>query len=208
MPYAAEDEDPRRGRRRGRVRAALGTIAALAFVLVACGESGSGGDGVASLNGRSGQRDRQAAGGSSKSFQEAALAYAECMRKNGADVPDPRPGDRGFVIGPEADQSVDERTFRDADEKCRHLLRDAEPPQLSEEEKRRAQEEMLRFARCMREQGIDMPDPKFDERGGLSMQIGGPGSELDPQDPDFQKAQRACEQHMPRPRADEQRSAS
>lgn len=208
MPYPAADDAGRRGRHRRRVRPVLGMIAALALVLVACGESRSGGGGVASLSGRSGRQDRQAAGGSSKSFQEAALAYAECMRKNGADVPDPRPGDRGFVIGPEADQNVDERTFREADEKCRHLLRDAEPPQLSEEEKRRVQEEMLRFARCMREQGIDMPDPKFDEGGGASMQIGGPGSELDPEDPDFQKAQRACEQHMPRPRAEEQRGAS
>ena len=26
---------------------------------------------------------------------------------------------------------------------------------------------MLDFARCMRQHGVDMPDPKFDERGGV-----------------------------------------
>ena len=41
---------------------------------------------------------------------------------------------------------------------------------LSEEE---AEEAMLDWAACMREQGIDMPDPQVSADGGVSVQIGG-----------------------------------
>src|SRR5688572_22755655 len=33
-------------------------------------------------------------------------------------------------------------------------------------------EQMRRFASCMREQGIDMPDPEVDSEGRVRMQIG------------------------------------
>ena len=56
------------------------------------------------------------------------------------------------------------------------------------------EESMLKFARCMREHGVDVPDPK----PGEGIRIGGPGSELDPEDPSFQKAQKACEGDRPR----------
>jgi hypothetical protein len=51
------------------------------------------------------------------------------------------------------------------------------------------EESMLKFARCMREHGVDVPDPK----PGEGIRIGGPGSKIDPEDPSFQKAQKACE---------------
>ena len=42
----------------------------------------------------------------------------------------------------------------------------------------------------MREHGVDMPDPKPGD-GGIP--IGGQGTGIDPEDPTFQKAQKACE---------------
>src|SRR5262249_42876056 len=30
---------------------------------------------------------------------------------------------------------------------------------------------LLGFAQCMREHGVDMPDPTFDENGGIGMQV-------------------------------------
>jgi hypothetical protein len=51
---------------------------------------------------------------------------------------------------------------------------------------------MLAFAECMREHGIDFPDPQFD--GGAVM-VGGPG--IDPEDPEFQAAQEACGELLP-----------
>ncbi len=43
----------------------------------------------------------------------------------------------------------------------------------------------------MREHGIDMPDPQFDEDGGVQIR-GGRGSGFDPDDPDFRAAQEEC----------------
>src|SRR5215207_9265459 len=43
------------------------------------------------------------------------------------------------------------------------------------------QQAMLDFAKCMREQGIDMPDPEFDEsgKGGITIGAVGKPGEMD-----------------------------
>ena len=50
------------------------------------------------------------------------------------------------------------------------------------------------YARCMRSHGIpDFPDPTTSPGGGVSIQInGGPGSDLDRNNPRFQAANEAC----------------
>ena len=53
----------------------------------------------------------------------------------------------------------------------------------------------LKFAQCMRDHGVDMPDPKFGQGGGM-FQIGGPGSNVNPDSPRFQAAQKACDPIM------------
>ena len=58
------------------------------------------------------------------------------------------------------------------------------------------EEAMLAFAQCMRDHGIDMPDPQFNEDGGATIQAG-PGGAIDPDDPDFQAAEEACRGDMP-----------
>lgn len=52
---------------------------------------------------------------------------------------------------------------------------------------------MLDFARCMRENGIDMPDPKFDE-GRVTMRVGGPGQKIDRGK--MEAAQKACAKYQ------------
>jgi hypothetical protein len=56
------------------------------------------------------------------------------------------------------------------------------------------QDAMLEFAECMREHGIDMPDPEFDEGGGAMRIGGGPGSadEGGPSQEEFEAADEAC----------------
>ncbi len=54
-----------------------------------------------------------------------------------------------------------------------------------------AAEGALAFARCMREQGIDFPDPRVGEGGEVSVEIGGEGG-IDPASPKFQAAQKKC----------------
>jgi hypothetical protein len=64
------------------------------------------------------------------------------------------------------------------------------------------QDRMLAFTECMREHGVDMPDPQFGEGGGF-LRVG-PGADgndegpaFDPNDTDFQAAQEACRELLP-----------
>ena len=52
---------------------------------------------------------------------------------------------------------------------------------------------MLKFAQCMREHGVDMPDPDFTS-GGARMQFRAGAGGVDPEGPTFQKAQEACQE--------------
>ncbi|HEX8861131.1 MAG TPA: hypothetical protein VGC06_18975 [Actinomycetes bacterium] len=56
----------------------------------------------------------------------------------------------------------------------------------------------LQFARCMREHGIDMPDPKFNGNGGISITVHAGGRGPKPDDPKFKAAEQACQRFMPK----------
>jgi len=56
---------------------------------------------------------------------------------------------------------------------------------------------MLAYARCMREHGVDMPDPKVDSNGGVFMGIEG-GEGNGPDQDTLIAAQKACESLMPK----------
>ncbi|WP_053731787.1 hypothetical protein [Nocardia sp. NRRL S-836] len=59
--------------------------------------------------------------------------------------------------------------------------------------------DMVQFARCMRENGVDMPDPKQGDGGGVVIQaVPGDGGDSGP--PDLEKmnaAHEACKKHLP-----------
>ena len=172
----------------------IAALIPLVLLSVACGGSEESSGGVASL----GADTQDATGtGGEMSFEEAATKYAECMREQGVDVPDPttrEDGSTGFVITPEMEMDASRGEFEDADKKCRPILANAKPPEISEEDQEEMGEAALEFAECMREHGIDMPDPEFGEDGSVSIRVGGPGSDMDPENPspEYEKAQEAC----------------
>ena len=58
--------------------------------------------------------------------------------------------------------------------------------------------DMVKFAQCMRENGIDMPDPKDDGKGGVMIQAApadGQGASIDGEK--MEAAHNACKQHLP-----------
>lgn len=180
------------GNRRSRSWWFSTAVLAAALLATACA-GGSDGSGVATLGGGSGDAGRsRSQGGAQKDPLEGALAYADCMRRQGIDVPDPKTGDGGLIeIGPGPGKGAPEEQdedFRAADEKCRHLLQTG-APELSEEDKAALQDAMLEFTECMRNEGIDMPDPT--EGGGAYVDIGREGG-IDPEDPDFRRAEEKC----------------
>ena len=67
------------------------------------------------------------------------------------------------------------------------------------------QDAALEYAQCMREHGIDMPDPEFEEGGGISMGFDR-DSGIDPESEEFAAAEEACEPIMEAARPDVQLS--
>lgn len=57
------------------------------------------------------------------------------------------------------------------------------------------QEAALKFASCMRENGVPMEDPEVDGEGHVNIKIGGPGQEVDRAK--MEAAQKTCEQYAP-----------
>ncbi len=130
--------------------------------------------------------------------KQAMLDYARCMRENGIDMPDPkfeggrvtqRIGGPGRKINPD--------DMRTAEKACAKYQAAIKPPELSDEEAAEFKQAALENARCMREHGVEkFPDPTFDENGGAQIRMS-KGMGIDPEDPAFKKAMKACEDKMP-----------
>jgi hypothetical protein len=166
----------------------------------ACAGSGSGGNGVASIKAASDKSSgTDQAGNDQKKTnpEDAMLAFARCMREHGIDMPDPDtsgggPGVLTFraeASGEKLDAGADK--FKEANDACKDLMGDAGPQNMSPEQAKEAQDQALAFSRCMREHGVNMPDPNFDGEGHVMMKIDD-SSGIDPSDPKFEAAQQAC----------------
>ena len=99
-------------------------------------------------------------------FEEGVLDFAQCMREDGINFPDPT-----FDIdgNPQFDnlEIENEEEFENAFENCEDILRNALPEQfdLDPEVEAALVDASLEFSQCMRDQGIDFPDPKPGEFG-------------------------------------------
>jgi hypothetical protein len=160
---------------------AAALVCGLAFA--ACGS-----DDPATGGAPSGSSDRQ------DQNQEAMLAFAQCMREQGIDMPDPQPGQGGIRL--RAPEGTSPEQMDAAQEACRKHLDDVEPPEISEEQREEFKEAALAHARCMREHGIDMPDPTFGANGRVEMRIDR-SSGIDPESPEFKEAEEACRDELP-----------
>ena len=173
-------------------------FALLAAVLAACSGGGATPSGVATLDDPEASTVPAASGSAAPSVApaDAMLAFAKCMREHGVDMPDPvvnADGGMTVSIGAEGGKPIDTKTMQAADEACKHLMParpDGGPTQMTPEQ----QDAMLAFAKCMREHGVNMPDPEFGN-GGTKVTIGGEGIAFD--SPTFKAADEACRSIMP-----------
>ncbi|MCX4681911.1 hypothetical protein OG413_42690 [Streptomyces sp. NBC_01433] len=167
-----------RARSRGVAAACL--IAA-AVVLSATACSGDG-DGGGSGNG-SGTKSGGSASDNGKTKEDQALEHRKCLREQGLNIPEPKPGENGVgmtIDGGGKSQKKVEKAFK----ACQDKAVGGGPKELTQAEK----DKMVAFARCMRENGFDMPDPKFD---GGAMQAAPALKQKDMKK--FEKANAACE---------------
>jgi hypothetical protein len=133
--------------------------------------------------------------------EEAELAHAQCMRDHGIDWPDPVFIDGSWHIRPGEGVDLESPAFIEAEAECARQRGDADPgpgdvlDPADRAELEQDMEEMLVFAQCMRDQGIDFADPQFDGSGGIE----GPAGPADGDWDAFDAARRACEDQTGQP---------
>lgn len=114
---------------------------------------------------------------------EKAVKYAQCMRENGVtDFPDPDKNGR-FVIAAGGPNQNSPQV-----KKAKQACKSQEPPGIEDDPAQVAQDqkEWLKFAQCMRRNGIpDFPDP---QDGRLLV----PRDRINVNSPQFKKALNAC----------------
>jgi len=144
------------------LRSGLGVAAAVITVAVlaaACGGSSDASSGVASLDeGReTGSRD----GNETAPLDDPdaqALVFAECVRDNGVDMPDPGPGQQGLIDAfRTVEDDYDRATLEQALTACEDLF-----PQYAQEHPT-GDDWQLELAECLREQGLDVSDTPFED---------------------------------------------
>jgi hypothetical protein len=145
------------------------TLALCVVGLVACGGGSSS----------------SSSGGEIASREEAALEFAECMREHGVEMEDPKPGQNITIEN-------NDQTTRKALAACNGKLGDA-CQELSAEEDEEFREGWLAFTQCMREEGIDLADPRFPGSGKVLLGIAG----IDTSSPAFEAAAEACKDKVP-----------
>jgi hypothetical protein len=154
-------------------------IAAAVLPLAACG---------ADDNAAAGTGDDKA------KMRQAELKFAHCMREQGIDFPDPQTGKGGSGFQKLGGDSTPEQ-IKTAEKACAKYRNALRPPDLSPEQQQEFKRAALANARCMREHGIDMPDPQFGAGGQATIRM---RAGIKPDDPRFKAAQKACESTMPK----------
>jgi hypothetical protein len=128
------------------------------------------------------------------------LKFAECLRSNGLPgFPDPGAGG-AFHISSSSGVIPGSPQFQAAQKACRKFMPNGGAPP-SPAQQARTLDQLLKYSECMRSHGItDFPDPRSSSgRVGFSI-TASPGGDLDPNNPQYQAANNACENLVPRPR--------
>jgi hypothetical protein len=123
--------------------------------------------------------------------KKAMLQFAQCMREHGVDMPDPQ-FSGGRVTMQQVGGTGSPQKMQAAQKACQKFQDKIKPPPTSAADREKFKQQALANARCMRAHGItNFPDPTFDSNGGAQIKLG-KGSGIDPNDPKFQAAQKAC----------------
>ncbi|MFE3597977.1 hypothetical protein [Streptomyces sp. NPDC059142] len=162
--------------RQRHLRIMAATAAAAFSLLLTAGCSGEQADG-----GGNGKEKSTVSEEGNKADQ--ALEHRKCLREQGLDVPEPKSGENaeGLAIGGDG---MSQEKMEKALKACAGKGGAGGLQEMTQAEK----DKLLAFARCMRENGYDMPDPEFD--GGVT------GARPVPQGAEkekFDKANKACE---------------
>ncbi|WP_101845265.1 hypothetical protein [Zhihengliuella sp. ISTPL4] len=141
-----------------RIRAGVlaGVGVAMLAALAAC--SSPSASSTAQPSESTGQAESEASS-PDKAFQEWQLKFAECLRGEGIDQSDPsEDGSVDLNLG-------DEEAYTAAAETCEKKL--GPPPAATGDTGQAVQEQQLKSAQCLRDEGYDVEDPKPGEAFGV-----------------------------------------
>lgn len=157
--------------------AGIGLILAAGLVLVGCGDSGQQ-PGVAG----GGRKATASATATGSGGTGDPMKWAKCLRDNGVDAKDPDPA-TGVVALPGDPNSP---TLKAAMDKCKQYEAATRGKTGADPDDPKQQQYRLAFAKCMRDKGIDWPDPI----PGKPMQV----PQLTPQ---LRDAMNTCSEEVP-----------
>lgn len=190
------------------MKRATALVTVLAMTLAACG----GGDGDEAVSAApvvveaeqdqavsTDQADEPTAAVAEATDEERALEFAQCMRDNGIDFPDPVINADGSIdlAGNVTPGSIDPTsdTFNAAAEVCGPIVAGASFLPGADIDETEQQATLLAFAECLRGLGYDVIDPVLSD-----IQAGGPGAlvtafgeNFDPTDPANAGAVQECQ---------------
>ena len=127
---------------------------------------------------------------------EGALKFAQCMREHGVDMPDPQRDAKGGIRITQKRRAGDGMTdakAQAAQKDCEKHLQEGGGPTRDPAAEARMQDALFAYAKCMRSQGVDMPDPKV-SGGKVTFKAGGPGQ--GPETAAFKAADKVCHKHL------------
>src|SRR5215207_5932255 len=159
------------------MRRALGplVLGGMAGAIVACG----------------GASDPDATAAEAEAKADAARIRLErCLRENGVDVPEPQAGRRTVM-------RVDASTMRGAMQKCRKY-QEAAFGAVTPEQREEFRDAAAKFAACMRQNGVDVPDPQT-SRGDETQAAPRAGvTRVEMESPKTRAAMKKCEDKLPK----------
>lgn len=133
---------------------------------------------------------------------ELAIEYAECFRDHGVDMPDPEIDPDGAIADgynfDPYESGASEETIAAAEEACQPIADKAGPAadEVDQEQLQQELDQMLEVAKCMREKGYDVGDPRITEDGGIASSAGLPQSATDQQKQAHLEATKSCQQQL------------
>jgi hypothetical protein len=158
----------------------LPAVPLLVLGLAACGPGKVADDGIASAGKGTATPTASASPSASADMRAAQLKFTQCMREHGVNMPDPGPdGKMGFVQKKGDDHAKAEKAMK----ACQPLMQKAVGDKMGKPDPQMI-DKLVKYARCMREHGMDMPDPG--PEGQLRIKVNKGGEQK------FKEAEKAC----------------
>jgi hypothetical protein len=131
--------------------------------------------------------------GNSQENEQKLVQFAKCLREHGVNVTTSTggPGKGGLRIN-----GTNPNAMQAAQNACKRYQPSGGNEKLTPQEKVEREEQVQRFAKCMREHGINVHASTAG--GGIQIGIEAHGNGPNPESPTFQAAQTACQKLLPR----------